>query len=63
MEIKRYNLEQAAKKLGFSAILLRRKVNNGEISHYRPTPRGRIMFTDEQLTEFEKRRTFEAKAA
>ncbi len=62
-KIERFNLEQAANRLGFSALTLRRKVKSGEVSYYRPTHRGRIMFTEQQLSEFEKRRTFEAKAA
>ena len=55
----RYDLRQAAEKLGFSPLTLRRKVKNGEIAHYRPTPGGKIMFTDEHLRDFEQRRTFE----
>ncbi len=59
----RFSLDEAAMRLGFSALTLRRKVKNGEVSYYRPTPRGRIMFTEQQLSEFEKRRTFEATTA
>ena len=62
-KIVRFNLEQAAERLGFSALTLRRKVKSGEVSYYRPTQRGRIMFTEQQLSEFEKRRTYEATAA
>ncbi len=58
-----FSLKQAAERLGFSTLTLRRKVKNGEIAHYRPTPGGKIMFTDEHLRDFEKRRTFDAQAA
>lgn len=59
----RLNLDQAAVRLGLTSMTLRRKAKNGEISHYRPTPRGKILFTEQQLEEFEKRRTFEAQTA
>lgn len=55
------NLEQAADRIGISASSLRRKVQNGEISHYRPSNNGKIYFTENHLEEFEQRRTFTAK--
>ena len=59
----RYSLKEAAKRLGISEFTLRRKIYATEISHYRPTPGGRIWFFEEHLSEFENRRTFLAKAA
>lgn len=56
----RYDLKQAAKRLGFGDFTLRRKVYAGEIAHYRPTPNGKIWFFEEQLLEFEKRHTIPA---
>lgn len=58
--IERFHLKQAAKRLGFSALTLRRLAKSGEISYYRPTDNGHFLFTEEHLSEFEKRRTFEA---
>lgn len=62
-EKKLYDLKQAAARLGMGDLNLRRKVLKGEISHYRPTPNGKIWFFEEHLQEFEKRRTFVAQAA
>lgn len=62
-ERKRYTLKEAASRLGFGDLTLRRKVLKGEISHYRPTPNGTIWFFEEHLQEFEKRHTFVAQKA
>ncbi|MDQ6786712.1 MAG: excisionase family DNA-binding protein [Acidobacteriota bacterium] len=62
-KIVHFNLEQAAERLGFSTLTLRRKVKSGEVSYYRPTTRGKILFTEQQLSEFEKRHTFQVQAA
>jgi excisionase family DNA binding protein len=58
----RLNITQAASRLGVSVMTLRRKVYSGEITYYRPSANGRIMFTEEQLREFEQRHTVEAKS-
>lgn len=56
-----FNLKQAAAKLGMSDVNLRRKVTSGQITHYRPTKSGKIMFREQHLVDFEKRQTVEAK--
>ncbi len=55
------DLDEAAAQINVSPTSLRRKVKNGEISHYRPSENGKIYFTAEHLREFKNRRTFEAK--
>ena len=55
---RKYNITQAARRLGMSVIALRRVVLRGEIAHYRPFGEGRkIMFSEEALREFELRHT------
>lgn len=55
---RKYNITQAANRLGMSVIALRRVVLRGEITHYRPFGEGRkIMFSEEALREFEIRHT------
>ncbi len=51
----------AARELGISEIALKRLRLNGEISHYRPTPR-KVLFTSEQIEEFRARRVMRAAA-
>jgi hypothetical protein len=57
---KRFDLKQAARRLGIGEFTLRRKVYAREIGHYRPTENGKIWFFEDQLLEFEKRRTIPA---
>jgi excisionase family DNA binding protein len=55
---RKYNITQAARRLGMSVIALRRVVLRGEITHYRPFGEGRkIMFSEEALREYELRHT------
>lgn len=58
----RFNIEQAAQRLGLAVITLRRKIAQGVITCYRPSGLGRkILFAEEHLREFEERHTFRAK--
>lgn len=60
----RYNITEAAQRLGVAEITLRRKVWQGKIACYRPSGLGgRILFWEQHLREFEQRHTHKAQAA
>ena len=57
--VKRFDVKEAAERLGLGTFTLRRKVRSGEISHYRPSRRGPIFFFEDHLLDFERKHTFQ----
>lgn len=63
VETRKFNIHEAAERLGVSTITLRRILRRNEISCFRPTGRGagrKLLFSEAHLKDFEQRHTFES---
>jgi excisionase family DNA binding protein len=58
-ETKKYDVKEAAARLGVQPLTLRRMIKAREIGFYRPRARGPIFFFETHLQDFERRHVYE----
>lgn len=56
---RRFDVFEAAERLGIAPFTLRRKARERQIAHFRASPRGKIFFSEQHLADFEQINTYE----